>query len=53
MYSDTTIFSFYYFKCWQPVSASIGHHQANIYQKKYIKKYQIYKKLKGAVINYK
>ena len=30
--SDTTVFSFYYFYYWLLVSASIGHHQANVYK---------------------
>jgi len=30
--SFTTIFLFHCFKCWQQVSAWLGHHQANIYK---------------------
>ena len=30
---DTTIFLFYYFCNWLLISASIGHHRANIYKK--------------------
>jgi hypothetical protein len=38
--SGTNIFLFYYFQCWQLVSAWIGHHQANIYKK--LKNYGAY-----------